>query len=647
MFSGRYAMRACVRLGAILLLMAAGAGWAAEESLPFGGRDADAAKRAAYWKAFGEQQIKLAGDEMKNATLGEKAAFLTQKMAEKMHEQGMKPNDSYVFGPGGGRLGRAATGGRLDEGTCGDIEAAQRAMLAGAGVPPERIVSFVVDKGDIQTSVFMTGPMTIADVNVNHIGLGVLEEGKTTPTMLDLWRQGSESGSFDPSAWKKKTIGEPLKDWTDWGQESGYERVKWQEGAVPMAKDISSYAEKGFEEERSFKESVDWLNREYEALLKEQGAEVASRAWEDIRDIPQEDLAGEIIPVVDRYLEEVLGADFEDERDEMRTRVLKELNERQKVKREMEQQESGDVPVQPVENELLGEVDSTQTDAFSELWGKKLAGRQLERETDNADRLREAEESSAALLSDWWDAGVDWFAEGEETYRSVLDWFSSNLQGKWDAESQSAVAGWSAVAQERASAGDAEIERMRVEADRQYANFRYALNRMVTDSESALAAAQYERENSWGAWFQSLALNTLGAAAGGFGGGFGGRLGSGIMEKELSRESDREKEKNDESAADTAVTSGGGTVSGGAITRQKRGSKKRSALSAKQKRKASAKPKSGVATRKPMPIKTQTSSPPPPPPPPAPVCNHTWVSKQLYCGGPFTPFQCEKCGAYW
>jgi pimeloyl-ACP methyl ester carboxylesterase len=252
-------------------------------------------------------------------------------------------------------------------------------------------------------------------------------------------------------------------------------------------------------------------------------------------------------------------------------------------------------------------------------WSNRMARIGEPTQADREARLRAAETAP----SPWWKATGDWFSGDEEAYRSVLDWFSSDLQRRWNAQAKSGAAAWDAAMQERTLAGEADVERLRLNAEKQMANLRYALNRMVADSESALAAAQFERENSWSAWFQSLALNTLGAAAGGFGSGFGGRLGSGIMEKELSGSRDGSEEKED----GATVQSGSDAVA----PTLKKGWKKHFAKKAAAKKKdPSPQNKSSpiAKTRQPIPITNPAATPTP-----TAVQGPTHVDKVLMTGG--------------
>lgn len=91
------------------------------------------------------------------------------------------------------------------------------------------------------------------------------------------------------------------------------------------------------------------------------------------------------------------------------------------------------------------------------------------------------------------------------------------------------------VMEERKSAFEAEQGRRQNEMMRQEIAMQNWLKSVSSAYESARAEAQWKRENSWGAWAQSVLLDTVKGVSGGFGSGFGNRIGSGIIEHEISK----------------------------------------------------------------------------------------------------------------
>ncbi len=142
-------------------------------------------------------------------------------------------------------------------------------------------------------------------------------------------------------------------------------------------------------------------------------------------------------------------------------------------------------------------------------------------------------ESGRGIAGSWWES---FFGSSEEKNRREFEAVQSSSD---------------VVMGERRSAMEAEHGRRQNEVAQQEIAMQNWLASISSAYESARAEAQWKRENSWGAWAQSVLMDTVKGVSGGFGSGFGNRIGSGIIEHEIAK---RYPEENSAPPPDTSQT---------------------------------------------------------------------------------------------
>ena len=201
--------------------------FAAEPAFP--GKGATDEQFQVYWASFGKDVLENAPYHVKNGTAIDKAKYLFPKVGDKLAAHGITPNNSFLFGTGGGRVGGVFADGRCDLGSCTDTSSWLQDAFYGAGIQSDKVA---MDKGSVQGNIDLT------DVNRNHVGLRVV--GENGVQMFDLWLHGVDKGTY-AGAGSSHWNGMGGKEYLDRMKGKGYERFEDEAtGGAPMgpAKDM-------------------------------------------------------------------------------------------------------------------------------------------------------------------------------------------------------------------------------------------------------------------------------------------------------------------------------------------------------------------------------------------------------------------------
>ncbi|MDD4871705.1 MAG: hypothetical protein PHR77_14195 [Kiritimatiellae bacterium] len=486
------------------------------------------------WKNFGERMVANAPVHIRESK--EKLVmYVAGEVAREMKRQNYTPNYN---------VGTRITNLWQEWGTCGNCSDILSEALGATGVESRYIM---VD------SNWIVGP------NRNHGALAVMIDGKVV--MLDAWQHGRATDSFEGFVGSKWN-GMSLEDWAKEMKAQGYVRISSDGGVTLFPVDT----DKGIQDMlKPWKEQLD----ERRAQLERK--EAARKAKESRGEVKKE----ETKPADDQAVVQPRIQKDEQIQSKETKQVEKVSGEESKTSlTDLWDQKMRDLKKQKAERDSQLDDLKTKSDDFDErLKAKKREATDLKKDIGEYEDLVKKGYIPGKAMKDKYDQNKrelvanrkfqDWLnSEREKNLRETetltfennsFNMISSlynggrKISGSWwesffgsseakdKSEFEAVQSSSDAVLNERRTALEISKGKAESEAARRDIDFQGWLASMSSAYESARAEAQWKRENSWGAWAQSVLLDTVKGISGGFGSGFGNRIGSGIIEHEISK----------------------------------------------------------------------------------------------------------------
>lgn len=589
------------------------------------------------WTRFGEGLVANAPAHIKESE--EKLAmYVAGEVAIEMKRQGITPNYNYLT-----RITHLGT-----DGTCGDCAEKLDKALTGAG---------------LECRYIMVESNWIGTPNSNHGALAVMINGKIE--MFDAWQHGRKTDTFEGFVGSKWN-GMAFEDWVAEMKKQGYVRISGDGGVNNFSistDDGIGKALKPWNDQLEMKVRVNKAREDNMAEDKTGGADIEgppnkpkdaesslSKESDHIADSSDGKTEPTWTDLLDQKMREIKAQkegrdehldDLKEKSEDFGERLKAKKREMADLEKDIEEYQDlvrkGGIPSQAMKDKY--NQNERELAANMRYQDKLRSEREKQlQETENVtlensafDMITSFYEGGSTIPGSWWDS---YFDSSEEKNRSN---FEASQSGAGVVLNERVVV--LDAARGRADSEDAkrlfEIERMRAS--------------LSVENERARAEAKYKRENSWGAWAQSLLLNTTKGAFEGFGSGIGNRIGSGIIEHEISKhypEQPRERPpsggsdlKKEATAVATKPTTKPGSVSVASKTTPPP---------------VVTKPKSkpGSVAVKPKPVATVEARPPVVIPP-APTCSHNYQAQWVQYtaadgsgGSRCTGFICSKCGKW-
>ncbi len=176
---------------------------------------------AVDWTKFGKETMKAAPGAIRNGSETDKARYMAGMVAEKYASLGVQPNTSLLA-----RLAALIRYGDVNVGTCGNLTAAMRSALEGAGFKSSQLVMIVANKSKAAIAADAWSAQDV--VNPNHGGLGVAIGGKLW--VIDAWHHGLDSWTFGGFAKSPYSL-MPLPAWGAQMTRDGYSRFTHEDGS--------------------------------------------------------------------------------------------------------------------------------------------------------------------------------------------------------------------------------------------------------------------------------------------------------------------------------------------------------------------------------------------------------------------------------